>query len=50
MSVSLWAYDPDKCDGDVCRGDCDLCIKAYEDIEESKKTLDEIIYEVKHDA
>ena len=28
MSVSLWAYTPEKCDGDLCRGDCDLCSKA----------------------
>ena len=25
MSVSLWAYDPDKCDGKACPGDCDNC-------------------------
>lgn len=31
MSVSKWAYDPEKCDGDFCVGDCDLCPKA-EDI------------------
>lgn len=28
MSVSKWAYEPDKCDGDICVGDCDLCSKA----------------------
>lgn len=28
MSVSLWAYQPDKCDGNVCPGDCDSCGKA----------------------
>lgn len=31
MSVSLWAYTPDKCDGDICVGDCDLCGKAEEE-------------------
>lgn len=25
MSVSLWDYDPDKCDGKICPGDCDQC-------------------------
>ncbi len=28
MSVSKWAYDPDKCEGDYCVGDCDKCSKA----------------------
>ena len=32
MSVSLWAYEPDKCDGGPCIGECDLCNKKYEDI------------------
>ena len=27
MSVSKWAYDPIKCDGDFCPGDCDICEK-----------------------
>lgn len=25
MGVSKWAYDPEKCDGDYCPGDCDFC-------------------------
>lgn len=25
MSVSKWAYDPKKCDGRPCCGDCDMC-------------------------
>ena len=33
MSVSLWAYEPSKCDGNVCVGDCDLCSKADEEEE-----------------
>lgn len=33
MSVSLWAYIPQKCDGNPCRGDCDLCSKANDDLE-----------------
>lgn len=28
MSVNKWAYEPSKCDGDFCIGDCDLCGKA----------------------
>lgn len=28
MSVSKWAYSPERCDGDACVGDCDLCQKA----------------------
>jgi hypothetical protein len=31
MSISKWAYDPDKCDGDFCCGDCDRCQKAEDD-------------------
>ena len=29
MSVSKWAYSPDKCDGEFCPGDCDSCPKAF---------------------
>ena len=25
MSVSLWAYDPVRCEGHQCCGDCDYC-------------------------
>ena len=28
MSVSLWAYDPDICDGDYCPMDCDRCYRT----------------------
>ena len=28
MSVNKWAYNPEKCDGDICIGDCDRCYKA----------------------
>lgn len=34
MSVSKWAYEPDKCDNEICVGDCDYCNKAEEDAEE----------------
>lgn len=33
MSVSKWAYSPDKCDGNLCPGDCDNCSKAEEEDE-----------------
>ena len=28
MSISKWAYDPDKCDNDYCPGSCYICNKA----------------------
>jgi len=31
MSVFRWAYDPKKCDGDYCCGDCDNCRKAEQE-------------------
>ena len=31
MSVSKWAYNPLKCDGDFCPQDCDICPKRDED-------------------
>lgn len=27
MSVSMWSYRPEVCDGEGCPGDCDLCEK-----------------------
>lgn len=30
MSVSKWSYEPEKCDGDYCSGDCDFCDKGAE--------------------
>ena len=30
MSVSKHAYEPEKCDGQKCVGDCDFCDKAEE--------------------
>lgn len=27
MSVSKWAYQPEKCEGQPCIGNCDLCSK-----------------------
>lgn len=40
MSVSKWAYEPEKCDGDYCVGDCDFCHKAEGDEE---VTVEEIV-------
>ena len=37
MSVSKWAYSPDKCDGDYCPGECDLCSKKDEGEEEDAR-------------
>jgi len=34
MSVSKHAYEPEKCDGQKCVGDCDFCDKAEESEEE----------------
>ena len=39
MSVKLWAYEPNKCDGDYCPNCCDICSKA--DVDE-EHILDEI--------
>lgn len=36
MSVSKWAYEPDKCNGQPCVGECDLCPKAEEVEEENE--------------
>ena len=55
MSVSLWAYKPEKCDGDFCPMDCENCSKNFkwegvmtgddgrevQDSEESEGTLTE---------
>ena len=37
MSVSKWAYQPDRCDGNVCPGDCDSCGKADADVDDCVK-------------
>lgn len=28
MGVHMWAYSAEKCEGQPCPGDCDLCSKA----------------------
>lgn len=45
MSVSKWAYEPWKCDGEYCIGDCDQCEKAewiLEDEENGEEQQDNI--------
>ena len=37
MSVSKWAYTPEKCDGKPCCGDCDYCPLKYEDESEDEQ-------------
>ena len=37
MSVSRWAYEPWKCDGEFCVGDCDHCNKAYWILEDEEE-------------
>ena len=37
MSVSKWAYKPEKCDGQPCVGECDICHKRYEDEDENEE-------------
>ena len=32
MSVSKWAYAPEKCDGKPCVGDCDMCSRAEDEV------------------
>ena len=32
MSCSIWAYIPERCDGDACPGDCDVCSKAQDNV------------------
>jgi hypothetical protein len=34
MSVFKWAYDPERCDGRFCCGDCDECISEDIDMED----------------
>ena len=44
MSCSKWAYIPERCDGDACPGDCDMCSKAKDglSVKEAVKLLDEL--------
>ena len=31
MGASKWAYDPERCDGQPCPGDCDRCTRWQHD-------------------
>ena len=41
MSVELWAYDPEICDGDFCPMCCDRCPKA--ELVEAKRAEDDYL-------
>lgn len=32
MSCSKWAYIPERCDGEPCPGDCDVCSKTEDNV------------------
>lgn len=34
MSVSKWAYKPERCDGQPCCGDCDVCLSRSSEQDE----------------
>ena len=36
MSCDMWAYEPDKCDGQPCPGDCDFCSRAEQGEDEDE--------------
>lgn len=31
MSTDKWAYDPERCNGAICCGDCDRCTRWQHD-------------------
>lgn len=39
MSVSMWSYRPEVCDGGGCPGDCDLCDKPKNMEDEDDDTM-----------
>ena len=48
MSVSKWAYEPEKCDGEPCVGDCDICSKQLKkEAEEKRDEINELKEQVK---
>ena len=49
MSVSLWSYEPTKCDYDYCIGDCDYCNKG-EDIEDNIRIEEHNGYSIQCDS
>ena len=36
----LWAYNPDRCDGDYCPMNCDICWKAEPENEKEENEDD----------
>lgn len=40
MSMRLWAYEPEKCDGNICPNECDRCPKAKEPKDEDEVEQD----------
>lgn len=45
MSIKLWAYEPEKCDGDYCINNCDLCFKNEIDEEHIPMWLSSLMLE-----
>lgn len=52
MSVSKWAYEADKCDGEPCVGDCDLCSKSENDeyMILDLKSAEWLVYKMQNDV
>lgn len=44
MSVSKWSYEPEKCDGDFCIGDCDFCPKQMPLLDEEDARTEERLF------
>lgn len=42
MSVSKWAYDPERCDGQSCCGDCDRCSRWRDQAKDDREEAEEI--------
>lgn len=42
MSVSMWSYRPEVCDGGGCPGDCDLCDKPKNMEDEDEDMSDDM--------
>ena len=42
--MELWAYDSDRCDGDYCPCNCDICRKAEE--QEEDEAIEDLEYDL----
>lgn len=40
MSVSKWAYDPERCDDTFCCGDCDECMAEDIDLSDIMDSIE----------